>query len=80
LDEEIIGQSFRNIISVCQQRFAECQSRYRSRQKNQLCLTNDNTLLINNVVEYYIGSMDIICVHCNAKHFAAEKISNKFLS
>jgi len=31
---------------------------------------------INNIVEYYIGSMDVFCTLCNAKHFAAEKISN----
>ena len=32
---------------------------------------------INDVTEYYIGSMDVHCIHCNAKHFAAEKVSNR---
>ncbi|KYN28107.1 hypothetical protein ALC57_02481 [Trachymyrmex cornetzi] len=32
---------------------------------------------IDNISEYYIGSMDVTCIHCNAKHFTAEKISNK---
>lgn len=32
---EIIGQSSGNIVSIYQQRYAENQSRYRSRQKNQ---------------------------------------------
>jgi len=43
-------------------------------KKNNNCLNISNTILID---EYYIGSMDVSCVHCNAKHFAAEKISNK---
>jgi len=64
-------------VAPLYQNCAENQSRYRSRQKNQPRLINDNTLLISNVVEYYIGSMDVSCVHCNAKHFAAEKISNR---
>ncbi|KYN14600.1 ATP-dependent DNA helicase PIF1 [Trachymyrmex cornetzi] len=34
-------------------------------------------MLIDDINEYYIGSMDVSCIHCNAKHFAAEKISNK---
>ncbi|XP_070171021.1 uncharacterized protein [Polyergus mexicanus] len=32
---------------------------------------------MDNIEEYYIGSMDVYCVHCNARHFAAEKVSNK---
>jgi len=55
---------------------AEYQSRYRSRKKNQTHL-NINSMSIDNVAEFYIGSMNVSCVHCNAKHFAAEKISNK---
>ncbi|XP_074096362.1 uncharacterized protein LOC141525697 [Cotesia typhae] len=27
--------------------------------------------------EHYIGKFDVLCKHCNAKHFATEKISNK---
>jgi len=34
-------------------------------------------MLIDNINEYYIGSMDVSCIHCNAKHFEAEKVSNK---
>lgn len=49
---------------------------YRSRQRKQPLL-NINTIALKDVVEYYIGSMDVTCIHCNAKHFAAEKISNK---
>jgi len=76
-DEEIIGQNSESIISIYKQRFVENQSRYRSRQKNQPRLNISNTISVNDVTEYYIGPMDVYCVHCNAKHFAAEKISNK---
>ena len=28
----------------------------------------------------YLGKMDVLCVHCEAKHFVAEKVANKGLS
>jgi len=56
---------------------AEYQSQYRSRKKNQTRLNINSMMSIDNVAEFYIGSMNVSCVHCNAKHFAAEKISNK---
>ena len=31
----------------------------------------------SNVDEYYLGKMDVLCSHCNAKHFTAEKVFNK---
>ena len=31
----------------------------------------------SNVDEYYLGEMDVLCSHCNAKHFTAEKVFNK---
>ena len=55
----------------------ERQTRYRSRQKKQPRLNNINTISLNDVTEYYIGPMDVYCIHCNAKHFITEKISNK---
>lgn len=58
------------------QQHMEYQVRYRSRIKKQPLL-NINSTTLKNVVEYYIGSMDVTCIHCNAKYFAAEKISNK---
>ena len=27
--------------------------------------------------EHYLGPMDVNCTHCNAKHFSAERVSNK---
>jgi len=74
LNNEIVGENSTNIIPLYQQR-AKYQSSYRS-QKKQPRLNIDNTTLIGDIVEYYIGSMDVNCIHCNAKHFAAEKISN----
>ena len=31
----------------------------------------------SNIDEYYLGEMDVLCSHCNAKHFTAEKVFNK---
>jgi len=73
LIEQIIGESLTN-ISVRQQWHADYQSRYRSRKRQLYCLDINR---IDDINEYYIGSMDVFCIHCNAKHFAAEKISNK---
>jgi len=75
-DMKIIGENLTNIIPVCQQHHADYQSYYRS-QRRQLHHLDINRILIDDINEYYIGSMDISCTHCNAKHFAAEKISNK---
>jgi len=72
LNEQIIGESLTN-ISVRQQQHADYQSRYRSRKKQYHLDINR----IDDINEYYIGSMDVFYIHCNAKHFAAEKISNK---
>jgi len=76
LNEDIIGENLTNIIPVRQQRHADYQSHYRSRRR-QLHHLDINRMLIDDINEYYIGSMDVSCTHCNAKHFAAEKISNK---
>lgn len=55
----------------------EYHTRYRL-QKKQPLLDINNMTMLNNIVECYINiSMDIFCIHCNAKHFAAEKIINK---
>ncbi|XP_046745540.1 uncharacterized protein LOC124410885 [Diprion similis] len=35
---------------------------------------------LNDIHEHYIGTMDTLCSHCGAKHFIAEKITNKGLS
>lgn len=32
---------------------------------------------IEDSVEHYLGSMNTLCVHCGAKHFADEKVANK---
>ncbi|XP_058789586.1 uncharacterized protein LOC131663282 [Phymastichus coffea] len=41
-----------------------------------------NNQQVNAVVEDYLGQMDILllCAHCNAKHFASEKVANKGFS
>ncbi|XP_034936337.1 uncharacterized protein [Chelonus insularis] len=33
--------------------------------------------IIRNIEENYIGKMDIICIHYNAKHFPDERVTNK---
>ena len=32
------------------------------------------------ITQDYLGPMNILCIHCNAKHFVSEKVSNKGLS
>jgi len=76
LDDEIIGESITNTTPIHQQSHTNYQSHYRSRRR-QLHRLNINRMLIDNINEYYIGSMDVSCIHCNAKHFEAEKVSNK---
>jgi len=78
VNEEIIEEGSANIIPIYQQNYAEYLSHYRSQKKQQQPRLNiSNTILIDDINEYYIGSMDVSCVHCNAKHFAGEKIFNK---
>lgn len=31
----------------------------------------------NNISEHYLGLMNVLCIHCKAKHFSAERVSNK---
>lgn len=69
-------ENFLNIVTRKQRR-AEKQINYRSRKRQQPLININSTNALKNVIEYYIGSMDVICIHCNAKHFAAEKIHNK---
>jgi len=45
----------------------EYQTRYRLRQKKQPRLNNISTISLTDVIEYYIGPMDVYCIHCNAK-------------
>lgn len=30
---------------------------------------------LNNISEHYLGSMNVLCIHCKAKHFKAEKVN-----
>jgi len=75
LSNEINGESSVNVTTICHQ--LVYQSNYRARKKGQPYLNINNSLSINDTVEYYIGSMDVLCIHCNAKHFPAENVSNK---
>jgi len=74
-NSEIVDQEQNTLL--LNRKHVECQYRYLSRIKNQPRLNINNATLINEINEYYIGSMDVSCIHCNANHFAAEKISNK---
>ncbi|KYM96549.1 ATP-dependent DNA helicase PIF1 [Cyphomyrmex costatus] len=76
ISDEINGEFSTNITTAYYQQ-AEYQSYYRSRKRNKPYLNINSTISIKDLTEYYIGSMDVLCIHCNAKHFAAEKISNK---
>lgn len=76
LNNDIVGENSANNILLNQQ-CIEYQLHFRSRRIRHSCLNVSSTTPINEIVEYYIGSMDIVCSHCNAKHFVAEKVSNK---
>ena len=41
---------------------------------NVKMLINSET---NTISENYLGKMDVICIHCNAKHFIGEKVTHK---
>lgn len=76
MSNDTVGENSVNTRPLYQQH-TEYQSHYRSQKKDHPCLNINSTTLIDEVIEYYIGSMNVSCVHCNAKHFPAEKISNK---
>lgn len=38
---------------------------------------DNNDDYLNNILEHYLGPMNVLCVHCEAKHFKSEKVSNK---
>jgi hypothetical protein len=75
LNNETIGENSRNNLSLDQH--AGYRFNFKSRRKQQLCLNISNATSINEIVEYYIGPMEVSCIHCHAKHFTVEKISNK---
>ena len=54
------------------------QQHKRTQLRIQTCSVIETTQ--NDYAENYIGLMDNCCIHCNAKHFAAEKVANKGLS
>ncbi|XP_057339407.1 uncharacterized protein LOC130676918 [Microplitis mediator] len=37
----------------------------------------NNIIGIDRIQQNYLGEMNVSCQHCNAKHFSAEKVSNK---
>ncbi|XP_043463102.1 uncharacterized protein LOC122501545 [Leptopilina heterotoma] len=39
--------------------------------------SNRDNNFLNNISEHYLGAMNVLCIHCSAKHFKAEKVSNK---
>ncbi|XP_044005535.1 uncharacterized protein LOC122850453 [Aphidius gifuensis] len=47
-----------------------CRSNYQN-------LQTDNDFDESVLAEHYLGSMNILCTHCTAKHFASEKVINK---
>ncbi|XP_051160511.1 uncharacterized protein LOC127290984 [Leptopilina boulardi] len=57
---------------------ADYQRNYRKRKRNfsqieNLCNNCTDTV----IEEHYSGEMNILCKHCNAKHFKAEQVPNK---
>ncbi|XP_034934873.1 uncharacterized protein [Chelonus insularis] len=54
-----------------------------ARERQRLCQQRRNTISViqnqnvNDINEYFIGEMDVLCRHCNAKHFSQEKVFAK---
>jgi len=76
LNNDIIVENSANTILLNQQS-AEYQFYFKSRRKQQHCLNISSTTSINEIVENYIGPMDVFCTYCHPKHFTAKKIFNK---
>ena len=57
-----------------QRRMRNSESQRRRRQ------VAHNRLIDERRQEDYLGEMDVLCCHCNAKHFVSEKVANKKLS
>ena len=54
----------------------EFQNRRRERNvKNRRFLEQNSN--VHEYTTYYLGEMDVLCSHCNVKHFTAEKVFNK---
>ena len=84
-EEEILFQTNRRA------RLADYQRRRRQtarniiidESRNNVTSINERNRLTNlpqSVTQDYLGPMNMVCIHCNAKHFVSEKVSNKGLS
>ena len=60
--------------AVERQRQRRAEARQNNMQEVRNRRINTNTPIIN---RHYIGKMDVKCMHCNAKHFAAERVCNR---
>jgi len=49
----------------------------RALRKGYMNINTSEIIQLRNVVEHYIGEMNIYCEHCGAKHFKSEKVANK---
>ncbi|XP_043463725.1 eukaryotic translation initiation factor 5B-like [Leptopilina heterotoma] len=66
-------------VSIVQNSESEVLNISNSTYENQ-CTRNNINQCINDYVdvkEHYIGPLNILCQHCEAKHFPAEKVFNK---
>ncbi|XP_044019996.1 uncharacterized protein LOC122860307 [Aphidius gifuensis] len=59
------------------QKNANRQRSFRQRRVLEQAHLQNIELDLNNIEEHYIGSMTVLCKHCNAKHFKAEEPGNK---
>ena len=55
----------------------EYQRRYRTVQRDRMIQQRREVV---EIVEHYCGPMNILCIHCNARHFKSEKIANEGFS
>ena len=55
-------------------RLNEYQRRYRTNQRDRIIQQRRDAV---EIAKHCCGPMNILCIHCQAKHFEAEKVANK---
>ena len=63
-----------NIINKSKIKWIE---KNRALNKGYIDVNTSHIIQLENVVEHYIGEMNLCCEHCGAKHFNGEKVANK---
>lgn len=75
-DDKILkSKSMYNIINKNKQ--IKWYKKNRALEKGYININTSYIIQLKNIVEHYIGEMNLCCKHCGAKHFNFEKVFNK---